>query len=165
MTRVVLTIGTFDMLHFGHVDFLRQAAALGDTLHVGVNTSRFAATFKPAPVMTDEERCYAIRQLGYDTWGNDGPGAELIKALKPQVLAIGSDWAARDYPGQLGMTWGELEGLRVTVAFVPYVQFAAISSSEIRRRVLAAPLPRLPLNCGGGGGGERPAPAGVSHCC
>lgn len=141
MNRAVLTIGTFDLLHYGHVDFLKEAAKLGDYLVVGVNTARFAASFKPPPVMSLDERMYAIRQLGYQAEENDGPGDALIEACRPRVLAVGSDWARRDYLAQVHVTWTWLESRGVTLAYVPRSRWQPVSSSEIRGRVVRASLP------------------------
>lgn len=144
MARAVLTIGTFDLLHHGHVDFLRDAAGLGDELTVGVNTDRFAATFKSRPVMDEAERRYAVEQHGYRTRSNDGPGRVLIEQARPRVLAIGSDWAARDYLAQIDVTWTQLESLGITLAYVPRKHWRPVSTSEIRARVVRASLPDQP---------------------
>ena len=140
----VLTIGTFDLLHYGHVDFLNRAAELGAGLTVGINSDRFAATFKDRPVMDEDERAYAVRQLGYATEVNDGPGHELIRALRPAVLAVGSDWARKDYRAQINVTQDWLDGRGITLAYVPYRQWRPISSTEIRRRLRVAELPCPP---------------------
>lgn len=134
MTRV-LTIGTFDLLHFGQVDFLRAAARLGAEMTVGVNTDAFAASYKRRPVMTQDERIYAVRQLGYPALFNDSAGRALIVEVSPDVLAVGSDWARKDYLAQIGVTWDWLDERRITLTYVPYVQHWPISTSEIIRRV------------------------------
>jgi glycerol-3-phosphate cytidylyltransferase len=132
----VLTIGTFDILHHGHIAFLHQCARLGTELYVGVNTDRFVRQFKPAPVMGEEERAHALRQLGYRVMMNDGPGRDLIDSNGPDVLAIGSDWARRDYLAQVDVDQDWLDGRKIILAYVPYVQKMAVSTTEIRRRVL-----------------------------
>lgn len=134
----VLTIGTFDILHWGHLAFLRQCARLGTELIVGVNSDRFVARFKPPPVMTQDERVHALAQLGYTVRLNDGPGRELIGSILPDVLAAGSDWARKDYHAQIGVTQDWLDERKIILAYVPYVQDMPVSTSEIRRRVLAA---------------------------
>ena len=131
----VLTIGTFDILHFGHVAFLIQCARLGTELLVGVNTDAFAGKFKAAPVMSEAERVWSLRQLGYRTLVNDGPGRDLIGEAGPDVLAIGSDWARRDYLAQVDVDQDWLDERKVILAYVPYVQAMPISTTEIRRRV------------------------------
>lgn len=142
--RVILTIGTFDLLHHGHVDFLREAAALGGELTVGINSDRFAASFKTRPVMDESERRYAVEQHGWRTRHNDGPGRELIDQVRPRVIAVGSDWAARDYLAQVDVTWTWLESRGITLAYVPRVRWRPVSTSEIRARVVRAALPDQP---------------------
>lgn len=141
----VLTIGTFDLLHFGHIAFLRECKKLagGDPVTVGVNTDRFAATFKPAPILTEDERMFAVDQAGYDTALNDGPGLDLIGETRqgaPMILAIGSDWAPpRDYLTQIGATQAQLDQWRITLAYIPYqLTPYPVSSSSIRARILKA---------------------------
>lgn len=139
VSRVVLTLGTFDILHFGHVAFLRECAELGDHLIVGVNTDRFAREFKPAPVMDQDERAHAIGLLGYEARLNDSAGRELIGEVGPQVLAHGTDWApgrGKDWFAQADVTQDWLDERRIIVAWVPYVQHRPISTTEIRRRIL-----------------------------
>jgi cytidyltransferase-like protein len=138
---VVLTLGTFDLLHYGHVSFLKECAKLGDCLVVGVNTDRFVREFKPAPVMDQNERVYGIGLLGYETRLNDSAGRELIAEIRPQVLAEGTDWApgrGKDWLAQIGCTQDWLDEQHIIVAWVPYVQYRPISTTEIRRRVLEA---------------------------
>ena len=132
---LVLTIGTFDVLHFGHVAFLRQCARLGTDLVVGVNTDRFVTCFKPAPVMDQAERVHALRQLGFAARLNDGPGRDLIDSVRPDVLAIGSDYARKDYYAQIDVDQDWLDERKVILAYVPYVQEMPISTTEIRRRI------------------------------
>lgn len=133
----VLTIGTFDLLHFGHVDFLRKAAELGE-LTVGVNSDDFAASYKRRPIMSQGERCYAVSQLGYQIRVNTSPGRDLIERIKPDVLAEGTDWApatGRDWFAQIDVDqeWLDLHG--VIVAWIPYVQHLQISTSAILSRI------------------------------
>jgi glycerol-3-phosphate cytidylyltransferase len=162
----VLTIGTFDILHFGHVAFLRECEKLGTEVLVGVNSDRFAAGFKAAPVMTQDERQLAIGQLGYATLLNDGPGADLIDGARPDVLAVGSDWARKDYYAQVGVTQDWLDDRKIIVAWVPYRQGSPISTTEIRRRVLAAgdlEKPQLQVQLTGGFDSAKFA-AGLRQC-
>jgi glycerol-3-phosphate cytidylyltransferase len=134
----VLTIGTFDLLHFGHVAFLQQCASLGSELIVGVNSDSFAASFKRKPVMTQDERMYAVGQLGYRAVLNTSAGRELIEKVQPRVLAEGSDWAQKDWFAQIDVTQDWLDEQRIIVAWVPYVWDFPISTTEIISRVRAA---------------------------
>ena len=130
----VLTLGTFDLLHAGHVRFLQTAASFG-RLTVGVNTDRFVATFKPAPANKLQYRVEVIAALRCveEALANDGPGAELIREVRPDVLAVGPDWLGRDYMGQIGMAIDELLGQGTTLAFMPPPRERGLSSSELRR--------------------------------
>lgn len=131
----VLTIGTFDLLHWGHIDFLDQCADLGD-LTVGVNSDEFVVQFKPeAPIMTQEERMYTVERLGFDVILNESSGRQLIERLNPDILAVGSDWARKDYLKQIDVTQDWLDERHIILAYVPYVQKMSISSSEIKRRI------------------------------
>ena len=133
--RTVLTIGTFDLLHYGHVDFLQIVASLGKNLTVGVNTDEFVASFKRPPTMSLEERIYALGQHGYLTMPNASAGRDLIEAAEPGILAVGSDWARKDYLSQINCTQDWLDKRRIVLAYVPYVHFKQISTTEILRRV------------------------------
>lgn len=131
----VLTIGTFDLLHHGQVDFLRSAARLGGSLSVGVNSDEFAASYKRRPIMTQDERMHAVGQLGYPVILNKSAGRELIERARPDVLAVGSDWARKDYLRQVDVTADWLDEHRIILAYVPYEHHSPISTSEIIRRI------------------------------
>lgn len=56
--KVVFVTGVFDLFHYGHVAFLKNAKFYGDTLWVGVHTDKAVQTYKGiTPIMTLEERC------------------------------------------------------------------------------------------------------------
>jgi cytidyltransferase-like protein len=128
----VLTIGTFDLLHCGHIRLFRRAALFGE-LHVGVNSDRFVEAYKERPTADAfEVRCErvaAVRSV-YEVHENDGPGVDLIRALMPDVLAIGSDWLDRPYLEQIGTTVEELVALDVSVLFLP--RTPGISTTQLR---------------------------------
>lgn len=135
-SRLVLTIGTFDILHFGQLAFLRECARFTDELLVGVNSDTFTASYKRRPVMTQDERMYALTSLGFNTVLNDGPGRELIFQKKPGIVAIGSDWARKDYYRQICVTQDELDFAGICLMYVPYVSAGMpMSTSEIIRRI------------------------------
>ena len=95
---IVFTNGVFDLLHPGHVRYLRQARALGDALIVGVNSDRSVRAIKgPArPITTEDERAELIAALACVdaavVFDEDTPW-QLIAALQPDVLVKGADWA------------------------------------------------------------------------
>ena len=135
-SRLVLTIGTFDILHFGQLAFLRECARFTDELLVGVNSDRFTASYKRRAVMTQDERMHALDSLGFNVVLNDGPGRELIFGKQPGILAIGSDWARKDYYKQINVTQDELDFAGICLMYVPYVSAGMpMSTSEIIRRI------------------------------
>lgn len=102
--RVVFTNGCFDIIHAGHVRYLKKAKALGDILVVGLNSDSSVRSIKgdKRPIVPEKERAEVLSALwfvDYIVLFNEPTPIKLISALKPDVLAKGSDWAARDIVG------------------------------------------------------------------
>lgn len=102
--RVVFTNGCFDILHVGHVDYLRRARRAGDVLVVGLNSdaSVRAIKGKSRPINRQADRARVLAALyfvDYITIFNDSTPERLIKAIRPDVLAKGADWKAKDIVG------------------------------------------------------------------
>ena len=104
--KLVYCGGTFDYLHSGHVNFLRQCAKLGDVI-VSLNTDEFIKEYKgKPPIMSYEERKKVLKGCRY-VWGvvpNIG-GADskpTIRETSPDIIAVGTDWAGKDYYKQMG---------------------------------------------------------------
>jgi rfaE bifunctional protein nucleotidyltransferase chain/domain len=97
--RVVFTNGVFDILHPGHVRYLKAARQEGDALIVGVNSDRSVRAIKgPArPITPELERAEILAALecvdAAIVFDQDTP-ADIIIALQPDVLVKGADWAA-----------------------------------------------------------------------
>lgn len=133
----ILTIGSWSVPHLGHAAMLRKCEELGEVI-VGVNSDAFIASYKGTePPFNQTERIGLIRSLGYKVRLNDGPGRELIYEVAPDILAVGTDWARRDYLKQIDMTQDELDELEITVAYIP-MRPLGISSTEVIRRCRAA---------------------------
>jgi rfaE bifunctional protein nucleotidyltransferase chain/domain len=101
--RVVFTNGCFDIIHVGHVRYLREARGLGDLLVVGLNSDASVSRLKPGRPINNEaaraEVLAALEMVDYITiFGEDTP-YELIRALKPDVLVKGGDWKKEDIVG------------------------------------------------------------------
>jgi D-beta-D-heptose 7-phosphate kinase/D-beta-D-heptose 1-phosphate adenosyltransferase len=97
---VVFTNGVFDLLHPGHIRYLQQARALGDTLIVAVNSDRSVrALGKGAdrPINPEQERAEVVLALGcVDAsviFDEDTPQA-VIGRIQPDILVKGADWGA-----------------------------------------------------------------------
>ena len=105
-TRVVLTYGTFDLFHVGHVRLLHRLRALGTSLVVGLSTDGFNAEKGKKSVIPYEARkevllaCrYVDRIIPEDSWDQK---ADDIRRESASVFAMGDDWSGRfDELGEL----------------------------------------------------------------
>jgi rfaE bifunctional protein nucleotidyltransferase chain/domain len=103
---VVFTNGVFDILHPGHVRYLRDARALGDLLIVGVNSDRSVKALAKAPnrpINSETERAEVLGALAsvdaVVIFDEDTPH-EIIKALQPDILVKGADWGENAIVGR-----------------------------------------------------------------
>jgi rfaE bifunctional protein nucleotidyltransferase chain/domain len=97
--KLVFTNGVFDLLHPGHVRYLQAARQLGDALIVAVNSDRSARALEKGPdrpINRAEERAEILAALAcVDAtviFDEDTP-LQIVKALQPNVLVKGADWA------------------------------------------------------------------------
>jgi len=112
----IYTGGTFDLFHEGHVELLRSCKRLaGDgVVIVALNTDEFIGRFKSSrPVQEYRERKTVLESCKYVDFVIPNIGEEdsrkTIESIHLEdgqidVVAIGSDWAGRDYYGQMGFT-------------------------------------------------------------
>ncbi len=116
--RIVMTNGCFDILHAGHVDYLRFAASKGDVLLVALNDDASVRRLKGEgrPVNTLEDRMAVLAALemvdAVCSFGEDTP-EEIVRRVTPQVLVKGEDWRER---GVVGREWVERHGGEVVLA-------------------------------------------------
>lgn len=95
--KVVFTNGCFDILHAGHVRFLKECKKEGDILIVGLNSDRSVSKIKGIcrPILSLEDRgeiLEAIEYIDYIVTFDDNTPQSLIYFIKPDVLAKGADW-------------------------------------------------------------------------
>ncbi len=132
--RVVFTNGCFDLLHFGHVDYLEQARHLGDALVVGLNTDASVSCLKPGrPIQDEAARARILASLAFVDavvlFGEPTP-LTLIELVQPDVLVKGDDYALENIVGhELVLARGG------QVRTVPLV--SGYSTSRIVARILA----------------------------
>ena len=102
--KIVFTNGCFDILHAGHVDYLAKAKALGDVLVVGLNSDSSVKKLKGKyrPIVSQSNRAKVLSGLesvDMVVIFSEPTPISLIKAVKPDVLVKGGDWAVKDIVG------------------------------------------------------------------
>ncbi len=132
--RVAFTNGCFDILHKGHVDYLRFARSKGDVLLVGVNDDdsvrRLKGRDRPINSLADRMEVLAALEMvdGVVSFAEDTP-KEIIERVSPQILVKGEDWRDK---GVVGREWVERHGGEVHLA--PIVPGRSTSSILDRAR-------------------------------
>lgn len=96
----VITFGTFDVFHIGHLRILERARALGDYLIVGISTDALNINKKGrAPVFPEDERLQLVKALRCVDEAFLEESLELkrdyIRQYRADVLVMGDDWAGR----------------------------------------------------------------------
>ena len=129
MGKTVLTYGTFDLFHIGHLNILKRLSALGDRLIVGVSTDEFNALKGKKPVVPFDQRIEIVRSIRYvddaipeDRWEQK---REDIAKYGVDVFGIGEDWK------------GKFDDLGDSVEVVYLPRTSGISTTEMKR-VLSA---------------------------
>ncbi len=102
--KVVFTNGCFDLLHVGHVRYLKEAKRLGDILVVALNTDASVKRLKgpERPVQLENDRAEilaALECVDYTCLFDEDTPEKIIKALRPDVLVKGGDWKVEQIVG------------------------------------------------------------------
>ena len=96
MKIVVYTVGTFDLLHVGHLALLNHCKKLGDVLAVGVASDEVVNMYKPNfPIVPLEQRMEMLRALACVDIVRPYHDLEYIsgcKALNVDIFVVGEDW-------------------------------------------------------------------------
>lgn len=152
----VYTGGTFDLFHAGHVNFLKQCKKLAGTgnVTVALNKDDFIEKYKgKPPIINEDDRLAVIKSCIYVDrviWNMGGEDAKYTLRYTyrsitesrfdpnsydgfPDIIAIGDDWAKKDYYAQMQFTQQWLDERNILLAYIPYTQ--GISSTEIKERL------------------------------
>ena len=119
---LVTTNGCFDLLHMGHVTYLRDAALLGDIFVVGINSDRSVAQLKgpSRPICTERDRAGVISSLkpvDYVFIFDESDPCDFLAVLRPDVHVKGGDYT----PDKLPET-EVVERFGGRVAIVPFTE-------------------------------------------
>ncbi|WP_042428153.1 adenylyltransferase/cytidyltransferase family protein [Comamonas granuli] len=124
-SKVVLTYGTFDLFHIGHLNLLRRLRALGDRLIVGVSTDEFNALKGKKTIIGFDDRIEIVRNLKCvdmaipeDNWEQK---VDDIRGHGVSIFGMGSDWEGR---------FDELKA-HCEVVYLPRTE--GVSSTQIKK--------------------------------
>ena len=127
--RIVFTNGCFDILHIGHIRYLKEARALGDVLVIGLNSDSSVKGLKPGrPIISESQRAEVLSSLemvDFVTIFHEDTPYELIRHIKPDVLVKGGDWKKEDIVGS---------DLVPEVHSLPFIE--GISTTEIVKKII-----------------------------
>ena len=102
--KIAFTNGCFDILHLGHLNYLKEAKSLADILIVGLNSDSSIKKIKGEnrPINNENDRkamLSALRFVDYVFIFEEETPYELIKIIKPDILVKGGDWAVEKIVG------------------------------------------------------------------
>ena len=130
----VITYGTYDMLHYGHIRLLERTKALGDYLIVGVSTDELVIKSKGhAPVIPYDERRTIVEAIKYVDEAVPQVDKNKFGAWEKyhfDVMFVGDDWKGKPLFMEAE---AKLNTVGVEVVYFPYT--AHISSSMLRNKL------------------------------
>ena len=130
---VVFTNGCFDILHAGHIHYLKEAKKLGDRLLIGLNTDRSVQTLKgkTRPVNSEISRLTVLKNLsfidGVTLFEEETPRA-LIEDILPHLLVKGGDYSVDEVVGA-----DIMKKIGGSVVIIPFLE--GFSTSDIINRI------------------------------
>lgn len=134
--RVVMTNGCFDLLHYGHLNYLRESALLGDILIVGVNSDWSVKELKGPnrPINTEQHRAYALASLRCvdRTFIFEGPrfNGEILK-IRPDCYTKAGDYSVETLP----LSEREaLDAAKADIRILPFREGHSTTSTIARMR-------------------------------
>ncbi|MDZ4277591.1 MAG: D-glycero-beta-D-manno-heptose 1-phosphate adenylyltransferase [Dehalococcoidia bacterium] len=146
--RVVMTNGCFDLLHVGHVRYLRRARALGDALIVAVNDDNSVRELKGhgRPIVPEAERAEIVASLGFVNCATLFPeptACNIVRSLRPDVYVKGGDYGvcAKSLPEAAVVA--EYGGMVVLLEFEPGASTTSIIQRITQPERMFAPAPTL----------------------
>jgi glycerol-3-phosphate cytidylyltransferase len=127
--KTILTYGTFDLFHIGHLNLLTRLRELGDQLIVGVSTDSFNAEKGKKTVISFEDRAEIVRNLKCVDlvipergWAQK---ADDIAQYQVSVFGMGNDWA------------GHFDQLKQYCEVIYLPRTAGVSSSDLKKSLAA----------------------------
>ena len=145
MKIVVYTVGTFDLLHVGHLALLNHCKSLGDILAVGVASDEVVNMYKPnVPIVPLEQRMEMLRALACVDIVRPYHQLEYVsgcKALDVDIFVVGEDWGKKSHNLDVDNYIRNIGKQIEQVHYNPRT-----SSTKIKQMVLAQHKPQSELN-------------------
>ena len=133
---IVYTVGTFDLLHVGHLALLEYCATLGDTVAVGVASDEVVKLYKPdVPVIPLEQRIemlQALRCVDIVLPYHELDYISVCKEVKADIFVIGEDWGIKPHNKGVENYLNEQGEKIVQVKYNPRT-----SSTKIKQNIIA----------------------------
>jgi len=136
--NVLYTGGTFDLFHAGHVNFLKNCRKIAAKIVVSLNTDEFIESYKGKPPVCSYadrkailESCVYVDEVIENVGGADSKPS--ILQVKPNIIAIGTDWAKKDYYAQMQFTQQWLDKHDILLVYIPYTEH--VSPTLLKQRV------------------------------
>lgn len=127
MTKTVITYGTYDLLHWGHINLLKRAKALGDCLIVGLSTDEFNIIKHKESFFDYNHRKMILEAMKYvdivipeETWEQK---VSDIKKYKVDMFVIGDDWK------------GEFDDLKKLCEVKYLERTPLVSTTELKNKI------------------------------
>lgn len=133
MVKVMAT-GTFDLLHMGHIYYLKEAKKLGDKLVVVIATDSTVRKLKHEPVNPQEIRLNLIRELKVVDeayLGHEEDMYKIVEEIKPDIIALGFDQIHDE-----NKIKSELKNRKINTKVVRLSEFKGGSDLEGTRRII-----------------------------
>jgi len=134
MKKIIYTSGTYDLAHFGHLNILKKAKALGDYLIVGVSTDALVSKYKKMkPIVCYKDRIAIIQELKCVDKVIKQEKFFDVKQLKKyniSTIVLGDDWKNKSFP-ELERC---LKELNIKIIYVPYTK--RLSTSKIKEKII-----------------------------
>lgn len=128
--KIIWTNGCFDILHRGHIEFLKRCKEQGDFLIVGLNSDKSMEKIKRRPINRQEDRAAvldSIKYVDYVVIFDDLEPSRIISLLKPDVAIKAGDWEGKKVPEK-----EVVEGYGGRFMFLPHKK--GYSTTEIIKR-------------------------------
>jgi D-glycero-beta-D-manno-heptose 1-phosphate adenylyltransferase len=131
---IIFTNGCFDILHRGHVQYLFDAAQLGNKLVVAINTDSSVKLLNKGenrPINNEQDRAFLLAALEFVsavTFFNDATPLSIIQQIKPNVLVKGADYSPSQVIGK-----DFIENYGGKLVLIPFVE--GYSSSTIINKI------------------------------